>query len=109
MPVNGSSPGSQLTVDQALHRATRAHKHEAAAHLEEGLGWGDWYRPIHIAQRAVALMFPGIQEEDIELPEWELPRLPTPRQIVLYCHLETTGRWIGVDDKYRPRIKHTAR
>jgi hypothetical protein len=92
VPVNGNSPGAvpQLTIEDALRRAIRAYNREAAAHPEEGLGPGDWYRPFDIAHRAIELMFPGIQEEDIELPEWEFPRLPTPRQVVLY-HLEMTG------------------
>jgi hypothetical protein len=95
VPVNGrsGSPGSapQLTIDDALRRATRAYNREAAAHPEKGLGPGNWYRPFDIAQRAIELMFPGIQEEDIELPEWEFPRLPTARQVVLY-HLSNDPR-----------------
>ena len=86
------APASQpVALDEALRKATRAYDAEAKANTgDSGPGPGDYYRPFDIAQRAIELMFPGIQEEDIELPAWEFPNLPSAREVVMH-HLEMTG------------------
>ena len=64
-----------MTLDAALRRATKEH--------DGGPDAGDvWRRPFDIAARAIVLMYPHTDPDEIELSAWEFPNLPKARTLV---------------------------
>lgn len=98
MIVEGEVKAQHLSEDHArgiaaLPRATKDYERNPTTEAS------DPYRLVDIATRAIQLMFPGTAEDDIELPAFAYPHVPSARAIVRQ-HIEmitsTTGAAAGL-------------
>ena len=93
--LESQQPAMSLNV--ALRRATNDYERDPETEAD------DPYRPFDIATCAIQLMFPGTEEDDIELPAFEYPHVPSARSIARE-HIEGLA---GRQAARRPRERTT--